>query len=379
MSWTVAGTTALVLTYEDASKKTAAFTIDLCTGKSARVTGPLPTLDAVLVPLDDGRVVAVGYTTSHLYEKGRFSVIPGSPDREAVLLPIFGRPGIVVTGASSYTGGEVPAYILELSTMKWAKAAPIPDAVQGVDSRLDMTKWGDHLLFVWLVTPGRGAYLFDARANTWKRVSEQGMPEPRKRPTIGAIGDKFLVYGGDSLSGDRRAPIDGAIYDAASDTWTSLPPSYPQPAIAGGITVFDGRELFVLGSERTGESFAVEPNMGAFRPLDIPHQPFVAERDHTGVETLPHVAPDGSLVYGRSVFDPVHNRNGRIVAKPGGASGDTLVAFDGWGETIYGPPDRSCRGSTRPCDPLPARPVGFKNIGKAARVRMTAISWNPPP
>jgi hypothetical protein len=92
--------------------------------------------------------------------------------------------------------------------------------------------------------------LYDPATDSWSPMASAGAPSGRgfSSPPIWT-GEKLIVWGGFRLLTGMgvgpavETPTDGAIYDAASDSWTAIPPGGPLVA----MQVWTGDELIAIG------------------------------------------------------------------------------------------------------------------------------------
>jgi hypothetical protein len=108
--------------------------------------------------------------------------------------------------------------------------------------------------------PGTGV----STAPGWRPIADAPIA-PRFQALSIAMDDRVLVWGG---SGDNSL-LDGAVYDAAHDTWTKLPDS-PLPS-GDTIGAWTGREAIVVSGE-TGDivAAAYDPQADTWRTLAEP-------------------------------------------------------------------------------------------------------------
>lgn len=156
-----------------------------------------------------------------------------------------------------------------------------------------------------------------------------GAPIPRRFEALSiAMGDRVLVWGG--YSHDRL--LDGAVYDAAHDTWTKVPRS---PFAAGdAVGAWTGREAIVVSGERENVvAAAYDPAANSWRTLAAPPLANGASAlNHavwTGTELVVvgiATQDDRGTVNQVAVYDPVADRwrTGSIPPGPLPAFGDAL-------------------------------------------------------
>jgi hypothetical protein len=88
-------------------------------------------------------------------------------------------------------------------------------------------------------------WLYHPSSDTWTEVSTDGAPSARTKHAATCVGDKFIIFGGqtnDKVSNSPPAALlgDGGIYDAVADSWAP---------IAGQADVSARSEAQVFGSQ----------------------------------------------------------------------------------------------------------------------------------
>ena len=154
-------------------------------------------------------------------------------------------------------------YIYDPATGAWTKGPEIP-----ADRRRGAAGVVVHDGLIYVVagiqnghTDGHVAWLdaFNPRTGEWKRLADA--PRPRDHFQAGVLDGKIYAAGGRLSSaepgkGFTQTTPEVDVYDIASGTWSTLPPSanIPTPRAGSTTIVYDGK-LVVLG----GESGSQEP------------------------------------------------------------------------------------------------------------------------
>jgi len=91
---------------------------------------------------------------------------------------------------------------------------------------------------------------YDPATDTWTPLSTVNVPAARYKHHAVFDGQQMIVWGGVVVEGLRDTPVsDGALYDPASDVWTSLPaqnaPDVTKPMTMPDSVVLAGNDLLV--------------------------------------------------------------------------------------------------------------------------------------
>ncbi|MGH7860836.1 MAG: Kelch repeat-containing protein, partial [Candidatus Dormibacteraceae bacterium] len=86
---------------------------------------------------------------------------------------------------------------------------------------------------------------YDPATDSWTTISESGAPSPRIGQSAVWTGTRTIVWGGTSPSGQVLG--DGASYDPNTDTWTPLPIDGAPSSRSGQATVWSGTGMIVWG------------------------------------------------------------------------------------------------------------------------------------
>jgi len=204
-----------------------------------------------------------------LFEGGAWRVLADPP-----LEPRTAHAVVEVAGQISVFGGSARDVIgdgatLDLATGAWTPMEPgLPRShAAAVSTGRELLVHGGYLahasreatsrLDAW--TPGGGG---------WRTISAPGAPSPRGEAASAWTGSALLVWGGSDQYTLFRD--DGAVYDAASETWTPMAAS-PLAARAAPCAAWTGRELLVWGGRTSGgalrDGAAYDPSRNTWRRL----------------------------------------------------------------------------------------------------------------
>lgn len=221
---------------------------------------PLPPRGgAVLVPLEEGRLLVVGGDlVAGCIDHGA-PRDAGPPSGQST--GASSGPAVVSTAALSCVPPKNDprrrdGAILELATGKWK---PIADAPAPLAAPSTGVLVGDGVyLWSWpsyaTNGPSHGTWMsYDLSEDEWKRLATPPVSEPAYLRVVKA-GNRIVAFHGS----EERGPVSDLIYDPATDSWTELPrdplsPSYDR------LMVSTGGEVVLLGLE-------LVPNPGSERP-----------------------------------------------------------------------------------------------------------------
>jgi hypothetical protein len=161
------------------------------------------------------------------------------------------------------SGNEVAAY--DPVTDTWT-TPPSPE-LQGRQFAFDqnhamrgttgMTAFGGSAVRLPLSRPGDGA-TFDFATSTWTTIPVPDaavLPDPmRMGQAFFWIGDRFYTWGG--TGADRTVDASGAVFDPSTRTWTAMPGGGPSR----------GEKYYDFGMTMNGEAFVWSDTMMVFRP-----------------------------------------------------------------------------------------------------------------
>lgn len=229
--------------------------------------------------------------------------------------PMADVPTPLVAGTAVWTGqemlvwGTTPATAFDAVPQTAAGAAYDPAR----DVWTPISPWplnitGDHVavwtgdrMLVWGGSVGESTSAegasYDPATDRWTRLASAPI-EPRRGHTAAWTGDRMIVWGG--FSGDKSTPefADGASYDPASDSWTTLPPA-PITGRLDHAAVWTGRAMVVWGGSSSSAAGLVtdgasyDPSSGSWQVL--PASPPAPRALQTAV-----VADGTMLVWGGS-------------------------------------------------------------------------------
>ena len=147
--------------------------------------------------------------------------------------------GSLVVG--EFAGGKV-TMLSPVDTGCWTEGTPLPTPLLDAGG----TSVGDDIYVVGGKTPTgpqSTVYKYDVSAGTWSTVADLVGPAV-ENPAIVAVNGRLYAFGGSS-SPFSGAVARSAVYDPASDTWTSLP-DIPTPR-GGALAVHVAGKIYVIG------------------------------------------------------------------------------------------------------------------------------------
>ncbi|HZF50470.1 MAG TPA: kelch repeat-containing protein [Polyangiaceae bacterium] len=185
--------------------------------------------------------------------------LANGPRQETAVVAFEGK--ILVIGGFTAGGDVVPdieAY--DPATDSWSSFAPLPKSVHHANAAVALGKiYVLGALQELSFTEIGDVYEYDPSTGAWSAKTSMPPGTERGASAVGVIGSKIYVAGG-----LRKGTVaDFSAYDAASDTWESLP-SLPEPRdhLAGGAA--DG--VFYAIGGRNGGIGAIAETVYAFDP-----------------------------------------------------------------------------------------------------------------
>ena len=174
-----------------------------------------------------------------------------------------GQRFLVWGGAGSSPTYKSDGFAYDLATDQWSALPAAP-----ITGRRQMAyAWDDarRVLYVWGGYAGSSASMpadgaaYDAASNTWRTLPPApGLAARRYLPGVVASG-RFIVWGG---YGGSSPLDDGAMYDPDTDSWTTMA-SAPIPGRRYHLAVTDGARVFVFGgrdsSDELGDGAIFDP------------------------------------------------------------------------------------------------------------------------
>jgi hypothetical protein len=161
---------------------------------------------------------------------------------------VVGRWILVLTGQDSFPGfrlGQTALWLYDASVDKWTAAAAFPLAQR--TSALVAVAGGKWVVWSGSATDGSGLLtdgaVFDPEANRWATMPAAGAPAARRsmKAAADAAGTKAFFFGGSDPPPPQTPEYDdGGVFDVASNTWASVPPSPHPPALLEQLTVHMG-------------------------------------------------------------------------------------------------------------------------------------------
>jgi hypothetical protein len=205
------------------------------------------------------------------------------------------------------TPTEVPADV-DLSSIPegWTEL-PAPPAIRTGAVEV----WTGSQLLVWggwfggndEQPPERDGAVFDASSNTWGSIPPAPIPG-RSFPAFAWTGNELLIWGGWDVSysgGEPNTFSDGAAYDPATEKWRVLPPS--ELTARAPFSVWTGEEMIVWGTalrtkDRPLDGAAYDPASDSWRtiaegPIEL--------TDAVGVWTGTEMIVFGAALHGGNV------------------------------------------------------------------------------
>lgn len=119
---------------------------------------------------------------------------------------------------------------------------------------------------------------YDSAKNTWKYLSDQGAPSPRRSHTAVWTGKEMIVWGGSAQvdpNGDpNKVPAgglqilgDGAAYNPVTDTWRRNSHKHAPSPRFGHFAVWTGSRMLIWGGKAVDVWGATAPGGGAYDPV----------------------------------------------------------------------------------------------------------------
>ncbi|MCR4318356.1 MAG: hypothetical protein NUW37_18595 [Planctomycetes bacterium] len=150
------------------------------------------------------------------------------------------------SGLSTNTGG-----VYDISTDSWSAMSTInaPAARYGHSS-----VWTGSKLIIWGGTDNSSTYfnnggIYDPGSNTWSNMSNVGAPTARTDHNAIWDGARMIIWGGSFYSGGSQRFSDGATYDIASNTWTTISSTNAPSARSAAASAWTGTTLFIWGGQ----------------------------------------------------------------------------------------------------------------------------------
>ena len=185
---------------------------------------------------------------------GRYRKLPPGPlgAAQGALGAWTGRELILFVGPDDVDGRPRPASVAQAAaydpaTSAWRRLAPPPLLSRGGYS-MGVGVWdGSELLVVGAGKDARSAYEYSPATNRWRTLAS--LPSSR----VGGIGvwtgTRLFLVGGENSGGTSNLR-DGLAYDPKANRWTRLP-GLPLRDLYGAVAVWTGRELIVTNHGRT--------------------------------------------------------------------------------------------------------------------------------
>ena len=238
---------------------------------------------------------------------------------------------------------------------RWATMADAPVSTVGGHTAV----WAGGRMIVWGGAIGElpvadGA-AYDPVTDRWTALSASPL-EPRYDHSAVSTGQRMLVWGGFSgeESPSRQAFADGAAYDPATDSWSTLPAS-PLSGRAQHAAVWTDQAMVLWGG--TGhqglpaDGARYDPAAGAWRP--IAPSPLTPRINHTAVAAGGRMIVWGGLaeqpVTDAGVYDPIADTWEVLPAGPlsqsGGPPGEFAAVWTGSSLLLWGSSGQEASGA----------------------------------
>jgi len=181
---------------------------------------------------------------------------------------------LIVVGGSNGPGIDTAGAAYDPATDSWRPVAPPPGFVAGrSESTVGPGVWTGRELVSW-----QSGLAYDPATDRWREIATAPLA-PRTDEVVVAVPQGVLVWGGcDTAEGncdDGRTGsfTDGALYDPATDAWTSLPAG----PLGGGfrsVATWTGDEVVIVVPDaadgRRPSVAAFDPATRAWRTLSAP-------------------------------------------------------------------------------------------------------------
>ena len=207
-----------------------------------------PRSRAVLVTLEDGRLLVVGGDTA----PGCHDTlsIPQDPPQDRERSGASAGPAVISAATADCAGPEKETRLRDGAIIDAAgKWTEIPEAPAPLSAPARGVVVGD-IVYFWAVPTyiqgesQPGAWIsYDPQNNSWRRLSD---PELGEHPNIEIVraGDRLIAYQTTDESGEKL----DRVYDPAADTWSDLPDD-PLPASFDRMMVWTGPGVVLLGRD----------------------------------------------------------------------------------------------------------------------------------
>lgn len=138
-----------------------------------------------------------------------------------------------------------------------------------------------------LVWHHRGGYLYDVAGDAWTVMSMEGAPAPRRENRVLWTGRELLVFDGATPDREDDTWMVGALYDPIEDTWRAMSDVGVPPAVAGYSAAWTGDELLIWGGytrtdELTRSGARYHPDSDTWTPMSEANAPSARLFQHSG-------------------------------------------------------------------------------------------------
>ena len=197
-------------------------------------------------------------------KSGTWRVVAASPlePRDGYRPPgvVWNGSRVIVYGGGNYSGGRFEdAATYDPVTDTWATLPQSPQSgfthlaanAIGVSGELAAFWGGDLFDGVNFNYPAKDGAIWDDMAKSWTAIPAipSGGPfDAHNKGATWSVGKTFGLWGGRTLKNGFQLDDTGHIYDAATKTWTALPPGGPSGR-TGVVAVWTGSEVIIWGGE----------------------------------------------------------------------------------------------------------------------------------
>jgi N-acetylneuraminic acid mutarotase len=213
------------------------------------------------------------------------------------------------TGAGGIFDPVANAWTRRLSTVAGPGERVAPSVVWAASRMIVWGGWRYPYNDTYL-SPIGGVY--DPATDSWTETAAGGAPEGRLFHTAVSTGSRMIVWGGQTIRGDRYFD-DGGIYDLMAGTWAALATSGAPSPRAGHAAVWTGSTMIVWGGTGDSSGGVYDPASNAWRPTSTfgaPSQRGWPAAVWTGSKMIVWggTAADGSGIGSGAVYDPNSDR-----------------------------------------------------------------------
>ncbi len=197
----------------------------------------------------------------------------GAPSGRARFVTVWTGTKMIIWGGESITStGRVPVCsggIYDLATDTWMAL----NSTGAPSARYDaMAAWTGSKLLIWggsnsasAGAPGLGdGAVYDPAHDSWTTMSATGAPSARQMASAVWTGTELIIWGGNSVSSPSASLADGARYNPATNKWTALSMGAAPAARYSHSAVWSGTQMLIWGGNSNTTDFN---DGGAYNPL----------------------------------------------------------------------------------------------------------------